>query len=286
MRDSDATFDPAQTAAEGGMVTGGHMIHYEKYGSSGPVIVLVHGYMVTGRMFDPIIDELSQEFRLIVVDNRGFGGSKDLEGPYTIEQMAADVIHVINHEGLDRVHLVGYSKGGTIAQLVAKQHPERLKSLTLTVTFAYKALSSLERMQRQFLPTLVKRVGAKGVSRLMFDGLVGGLNLPLKDFRNLKRMVASNRDDVLIHVGMDLFKFDSRDWLKEITTPTQVIGGMQDIMVPLHHQRMLAGSIPGASLKLYSDAGHGLILSHREPYAERIRAFVIKHEEEGARGAA
>ena len=262
------------------------MIHYEKYGSSGPVIVMVHGYMVTGQMFDPIIDTLSQDFRLVVVDNRGSGGSVDMEGPYTIAQMAQDVIDVIDHEGHEQVHLLGYSKGGTVAQLIAKQHPERLKSLNLSVTFAYKSLSSLERLQRQFLPTLFKRVGAKGVSRLMFDGLVGGMNLSLSDFRNIKQMVASNRDDVLIHVGMDLFKFDSRDWLKEITTPTQIIGGMQDLVVPVHHQRMLAGSIPDATLKLYTDAGHGLILTHRDVYAERIRSFVLKHEQAEERGVA
>jgi pimeloyl-ACP methyl ester carboxylesterase len=235
--------------------------------------------MATGAMFDPVIEPLMKDFRLVVVDNRGFGQSADLEGPYTIAQMAEDTLAVINEVSPNEpVHLLGYSKGGLISQMVARNAPHRIKSLNLSVTFAFKIATALERMQRQFLPTVIKRVGAKGISRMMMDGIAGGLSISPRDFYSFKRQLASCRDDALLAVGLDLFKFDSRPWLAELTMPTLVISASDDIVVPIHHQRELVAGIPNARLKVVPQAGHALVYTHTELFVSYIREFVEQQE--------
>jgi pimeloyl-ACP methyl ester carboxylesterase len=183
---------------------------------------------------------------------------------------------VLDDLHLEQVHLLGYSKGGLVTQYLAHHARQRLLSIALTVTFSYKMLTPLERMQRNFLPSVIKRLGAKGMSRMMYDGIAGGVNMNLTDFTAFKRMLADCRDDVLLQAGHSLFKFDSRDWLPGFTTPTLVIGGTDDIVVPIHHPRYLAANIPGAQLKILERAGHGMVYTHTQRLAGFVRNFFLQ----------
>lgn len=259
----------------------GSDIHYTAYGDpTKPVLVLVHGYLVTGQMFDPLLEYLADDFRLLVTDNRGFGQNDALPGPYTLAQMAKDVLTVTDLEAVETFHLLGYSKGGAVAQLAALLDPDRIKTLTLTVTFSYKSMTAFERWQRTMLRTVVGRVGPKGLARLIPDGIAGGINLQARDLVNVKRMLRNLREDVALEVGHEIFKFDTRAYLGQLTMPTLVLAGSDDIVVPIHHARYLAAKLPNNRLKVLPNAGHGLIYTHTAEMAKHVRNFIAAHEPE------
>ena len=83
---------------------------------SGPPLLLVHGLMVTGQMFEPVIEHFATRHRVIVPDLRGHGRSRGLAPPYTAAQLASDLSRLLVHLGIDSTSMLGYSMGGAIAQ--------------------------------------------------------------------------------------------------------------------------------------------------------------------------
>src|SRR5262245_43649267 len=83
---------------------------------SAPPLLLIHGLMVTGEMFAPIVPDLAKHHRLIMPDLRGSGKSRHLPPPYTVRQQAADVAHLLDHLGIAAADVLGYSQGGPVAQ--------------------------------------------------------------------------------------------------------------------------------------------------------------------------
>ncbi|HET9772884.1 MAG TPA: alpha/beta fold hydrolase, partial [Acidimicrobiia bacterium] len=111
----------------------GTVIYYETWGRGEPLLLL-SGLATDLRIWACQRLVFGRRFRCIAVDNRGSGRSDKPEGPYTLEQMAADAAAVLDAEGVDRAHVLGHSMGSYIAQMMAVEHPDRLRSLTLAGT--------------------------------------------------------------------------------------------------------------------------------------------------------
>ena len=79
---------------------------------SGPPLLLVHGLMITGEMFDPVIDELATRHRVIVPDLRGHGRSRGLPPPYSARQLAGDLARLLDDLAIGSTAVLGYSQGG------------------------------------------------------------------------------------------------------------------------------------------------------------------------------
>lgn len=109
----------------------GYNIHYRELGEGEPV-VLVHGWMVGGAVWEPITEALVKAgHRLLIPDQRGTGSSaKPYEG-YALERYVSDLLALVEAAGLRRFKLVGHSMGGQIAQLVAAALGERVESMVL-----------------------------------------------------------------------------------------------------------------------------------------------------------
>ena len=102
---------------------------------AGPPIVFVAGLGDRGTYWTAQVAAFSSAFQVVTFDHRGVGASEG-QPPYKVEQWAADTLRLIDHLGLDRVHLVGHSTGGTIAQVLAADHSDRVASLVLGATWA------------------------------------------------------------------------------------------------------------------------------------------------------
>src|ERR1700682_3746080 len=98
---------------------------------SGPPLLLVHGLMVSGEMFDTVVDQFARRHRVIVPDLRGHGRSRNLPPPYTVRQLAADLSRLLDHLGIESTAVLGYSQGGAVAQQLALDHPEQCHRLVL-----------------------------------------------------------------------------------------------------------------------------------------------------------
>jgi pimeloyl-ACP methyl ester carboxylesterase len=119
----------------------GGTLSYDVSGA-GPPIVFVAGLGEHGTYWMAQVAAFSSAFQVVTFDHGGVGASEG-QPPYKVEQWAADTLRLIDHLGLDRVHLVGHSTGGAIAQVLAADHSDRVASLVLGATWARLELSEL-----------------------------------------------------------------------------------------------------------------------------------------------
>jgi len=119
---------------DGYVDSNGCKIYYQVKGEGNPLVLLM-GFGADGDVWALHVEEYQKHFKCIILDNRGVGKSDQPLGPYSTEMMADDTIAVMDHLGLDVVQVAGISMGGAIAQSLALNHPQRVKSLCLISTW-------------------------------------------------------------------------------------------------------------------------------------------------------
>ena len=102
----------------------------------GEPLLLIAGFLCDHAYWSLIMPSLISQYQVIRLDNRGMGRSSAPETPYSLKQMANDVAALLNHLAIDKVHLVGHSMGGQIAQELVLAHPEKVQSLMLLSSLA------------------------------------------------------------------------------------------------------------------------------------------------------
>jgi 3-oxoadipate enol-lactonase len=93
--------------------------------------------MITGEMFEPVLAQLARRQRVIVPDLRGHGRSRGLPPPYSVPQLAADLVGLLDQLGIGATDVLGYSQGGAVAQQLVLDHPQRCARLVLACTYAF-----------------------------------------------------------------------------------------------------------------------------------------------------
>jgi pimeloyl-ACP methyl ester carboxylesterase len=229
-----------------------------------------------GDAFRFIAPRLAETSRLIVPDLRGHGRSAHLPGPYTTEALAADLAPMLDALGIASAHILGHSHGGAIAQVFARTHPERVRSLLLVSTYAVQRVTWWQRMLGQALPGVITRCGTRHMAwfthRLRLAG--GGRQLGAPAAALAASMLAANDHQCLggaLHLSR---QFDSRPWLDTLQIPTLVIAGDADCVILPRQAEELARGIPGAHLRLLNGAGHALPLSHPVEISRLITSWL------------
>jgi pimeloyl-ACP methyl ester carboxylesterase len=252
-------------------------LYYEVHGeSSKPALLLLHGYTVRGDMFYPMLDLLRPHFRIVLPDLRGFARSSNMQGPLDQARFSEDIALLLELLAIPHTHVFGYRMGGTVAQQFALDYPQMVDRLVLGCTWAYKNQTVGEMAQQVLAPGLVGLLGsqllARGVNR-RWASLIG--LVPEDELIEwYKEVLASNRTEALTEALESIFKFDSRSRLRQLHTPTLVIGASKDTVVPPYHARMLAKGIPNAELEMFPGEGHALIYSQPLALARQVLAFL------------
>lgn len=200
-------------------------LYFTEHGA-GPPVLLVHGLMVTGEMFEPVIERLAARHRVIVPDLRGHGRSRQLPPPYTVKQLAADLSHLLDHLGVGSAAVLGYSHGGAIAQQFVLDCPKRCDRLVLACTFAFNMATWRERVEGHALPPALRILGMRRVAKLVVSQ--AGPQLGKERARWLAGLMADQDGTVMISAWKAAMAFDSRPRLAEITCPTLVIAASND----------------------------------------------------------
>jgi 3-oxoadipate enol-lactonase len=242
----------------------------------GEPLLLLHGLMAAGAMFDPLIQLLRDQFRMLIPDLRGHGKSGDLDGPYDVAALTADLDIVLAEARFDRSAVMGYSHGGAVAQQLAHTRPTMVSKLMLTCTYACNVSTLKERLEASVFFTLLRFFSPGTLAKLIFQPSrpkpTGAIGLTREQAEWLQSILAANRAPAMRGAVRGLVTFDSRPWLNEIRVPTLVVGGTHDTAVPQHHFDTLVSGIPGASDRLVDRAGHTLLWTHTRELAEIIRA--------------
>jgi pimeloyl-ACP methyl ester carboxylesterase len=204
---------------------------------------------------------LSRYFQVIYFDNRGTGRSDKPDTLYTIPIMADDAVGLLRHLGIRQAHVFGVSMGGMIAQELALRHPQMVRRLVLGCTSCggpQAFLASLEVLAKLIHPPempleeAVRRQWTVMFSPQFLETQQGFLDMltqhalfhPAPPHTSLRHLMALQRFNTYGRLGM-------------ITTPTLIMTGADDVIVPPANSVLLATRIHGASLEMLKNTGHG-----------------------------
>jgi pimeloyl-ACP methyl ester carboxylesterase len=253
-------------------------LHWESVGE-GPAVLLVAGRGMKVDGWWATIPVLSRSFRVIAFDNRDTGRSSRLPWPYSVAQMADDAVAVLDAAGEERAHVYGISLGSLVAQEVALRHPDRVQALVLGSSSAGGFAAYLP---SSFAGTFLARAGAMGPEEAEWAAVAYTYgektrrHHPERIFADIAHRVKSPVEPLAyLHQAAAVATHNAFERLSQVTAPTLVVHGEQDVTVPPANALVLAEKIPGAQLRLWPDAGHMYIID--EPRADREIARFLRH---------
>ena len=247
-------------------------IYWESQGD-GPPLLLMHGLGYTRRGWGPQRELLARRYRVLSYDNRGIGESEIPPGPYSVADLAADALQVLDEAGVERAHVVATSLGGTAAQLLAAEHPERVDRLVLSGTTpggerSYPMPESTRVLidQASSLPPEV------ALRRFVENALAPGSPIvdEVYDYR-LQHPPDPEGWQAQVAAGES---WDADGHLERIAAPTLVIVGTADVVVDPRNGCLLANGIPDARLELIGGAGHLPFWERPEEFASLVVGFL------------
>jgi pimeloyl-ACP methyl ester carboxylesterase len=286
----------------------GITIAYEDAGDpAAPAMLLVMGLGAQLTLWPIELVEalVARGFRVIRFDNRDVGlstkfdaaGTPDLptmmmkammgasvSAPYTLDDMAADGVGLLEALGIGRAHVVGASMGGMIAQLIAADYPDRVASLvSIMSTTGNRVLPSA---RPEAMAALMARPSTPDREAIIAYGMkvaqvIGSPAYPA-DPERLRTRVATDFErsfapaGAVRHMAAIVAGGDRRAKLATITVPTTVIHGAEDPLVPVEGGRDTAASIPGAMLKIIEGMGHDLPTVLVDEIADAIAATAAR----------
>lgn len=234
-------------------------LYYEEVGSGPETLVFSHGLLWSHRMFEAQVAELSKTYRVISYDHRGQGKS-DVKGPFDMDTVAADAAELILALVGGPVHFIGLSMGGFVGMRLAARHPELIKSLVLLETSANaEPLENLP--QYKLLNGIVRWIGiippiANKVMKIMFAH--SWLQNPGNgdSVRRWKKELSSNKKSITGPVEGVIYRKGVEEELANITCPTLVIVGDEDVATTPEKAAFIHKGIKGALLEIITGAGH------------------------------
>ena len=196
-------------------------LYYETHGSGRPLILL-HGGLGSGEMFGPIIPALADHHQVIVPDLQGHGRTADIDRPIDIRLMADDIAALIDHLGLDKPDLVGYSLGGGVAFFTAVKYPQKIGKLVMASA----------NIRRDAIPAeMLAQQGQVNAAAAEF----------MKDtpMYQLYQRVAPRPEDfgrLLDKIGESMSKdFDHSEEMRHLQVPTLIVCADADMAPPSHY---------------------------------------------------
>ena len=225
--------------------------------SVGDPVLLIMGLGYPSDMWWRIRPLLDSRYRTIVLDNRGSGRSDVPPGPYPIPLMAADAVAVLDAAGVEHAHVFGISMGGMIAQELALQYPERVRSLMLGCTAA--GGPTAVRAEPEVTQILMNRgamtpeQSATAVIPYIYDP---GTSRDRIDEDLSIRLLWLPRSEAYNAQLQGILAWESYSRLPQLKAPTLVIHGETDRLVPLGNGELIAARIPGAKLVKLPHASH------------------------------
>jgi non-heme chloroperoxidase len=264
-------------------------LYYEDYGSGDPV-VLIHGWPLSGRMWDrQVVALLEAGHRVITYDRRGFGKSSRPATGYEYDTFAADLDALMTKLDLSNAALIGFSMGGgEVARYLGNYGSKRVAKAGF--------LGAIP-------PALLKSEGnPEGVDKQVFDGIQAGilkdrpqfLGAFLTNFFNVDQLggeggkiseetvrwnwgIACEASLIATHACVSAWLEDFREDLKAINVPTLIIHGDQDRIVPFEVSgKRTAEMVKGSRLVVLEGAPHGFAATHAEELNKELVAFLAE----------
>ncbi|MGW1589751.1 alpha/beta fold hydrolase [Streptomyces sp. NPDC002386] len=237
-------------------------------------LVFVHGWTANRHRWDHQMAHFSAGRRVIRLDLRGHGESTGA-GVRTVAELAADVLTLLDHLGVERFVLIGHSMGGMISQTIALSHPERVERMVLVNSIG-RMTYSRGRGLLMAASTLApyKLFIAANIQRAFAPGH------PREEVREYIRASGETPREVVMTLYGAMRAFDVLDRAGEIRTPTLMVHGYHDIQLPVRQMLRLAKAYPDAVVRII-DAGHELPVEKPAELTAALDRFLTGPEQPG-----
>lgn len=254
-------------------------LYYEVHGEGEPLL-LIMGLAHNLLSWKKSLPALTAQFKVIIFDNRGTGRSSKPETPYSIELMAEEAMAVLDAAGVGQAHVYGISMGGMIAQRLALNNPERVKSLILGCTSP--GGNNQVQPDADVIMTLLSGASIPSTPLEMAWASVPILYSPY--------FIENHRDSIAEHIETMIeiptpahgfmqqlqacLAHDTYEELSKINIPVLVIHGDSDRLIPVENGKMLADKIINSELYIVSGAGHLYLTEAQKAVDEKVINFI------------
>lgn len=261
-------------------------LHYQEWGSpSAPTVLMVHGFGVSGHMFDEFAERMQDRYHLIALDQRGHGDSEwSNDGDYSREAFVADIEGLVAELNLDRIVLMGHSMGGLNAVSYTVKNAGRVRALILVDVGPESAKEGVDNIVRF----------TRGPDELEFEEFVEMAHRfnPRRTLDNIRERMRHRlkqtetgkwtwkfdkrfrEDREGLRVGSELSNDDTWQLFRGIRVPTLLVRGAEsDVLTPEVAERVVA-EMPRARLSIVPRAGHSVPGDNPDDFTAAVRTFV------------
>lgn len=254
----------------------GLKLAYQSEGQGIPLL-LIHGFPLNNRMWEPQIRSLSNQARVLAPDLRGHGDSEPIEGPYSMGMLADDCVSLLDALDIEQPAVVcGLSMGGYITLAFYRRHPDRVRGLILAATRA-GADSPEGKANRDKAIAQAKEEGTAAIASSMLPKMLAPKTYESKPdlVEQVENIMTSTSVPGIVGAleGMKQ-RPDSTPMLGKIDVPTLILHGEDDQLIPAQEAQEMHTAIADSSLNLISNAGHLLNLEQPEKFNQIIREFM------------
>jgi pimeloyl-ACP methyl ester carboxylesterase len=255
----------------------GLKLYYEIEGDGAPV-VLIPGFAAGRWIWFKQTADLSRNFRVVIFDPRGVSTSDKPEGAQTISLLADDVAHLLETIGIESAHIVGASFGGFVAQEFALKYPAMTRKLVLCCTSfggPNHVIPAPETLQ-----ALASTKGLNSEDRMRANLLLAFtpeyVRTQVAEVDHIVHLRATNEVPEHIYLSQlqAAMSFNVESRLAEIRSPTLVLSGDADIIVPVQNSRNLAAKIPGATLQIIEGGSHTFFIEQAGEFNRIVTEFL------------
>lgn len=256
-------------------------LHYQEIGGpeDKPALVFLNSLGTDFRIWRDVVVTLAGQFHILTYDMRGHGLSDTGQGPCSIDDLVADLKHLLDLTGVGNAVLCGVSMGGQLAMGFYGQHPERVAALILSDT-AHKIGDNA------FWNTRIDKVKSEGIASIA-DGILERWFAPdyrcepNAEFSGYRNMLERQDRQGYAAACAAVRDTDLTETAKRIAVPTLCVVGDQDGSTPPELVKELAALIPGARYEVIEGAGHLPCIEQPEIFSELVKAFVKDIQGEG-----
>jgi 3-oxoadipate enol-lactonase len=245
---------------------------------SGPPLLLVSGLNADLNFWTFCMGYLTERFTVIRVDNRGVGQTKVFEPECTTDLMAADLSSLLDYLNIQKAHVVGHSLGGCAAQKLAIQYPERVDRLILCSTQAkipeikrHQIHTALDMMKAEVPRDLIVRQALTWLYSNEFFKKPGAVQRAIQNAMN--KPLEENRKSYFYQINA-LLTHDASAFIQNIQAKTLLIGGNEDISIPVAELEWLANRIPHSALRIIGGVAHLAPIEMPELFCKEVIEFL------------
>jgi len=243
---------------------------------NGIPIVFIHGFPLSGKIWDFQTPVIESNARVIVPDLRGFGQSEFTDTEYSMELFASDIKALLDTMNIKQVVIAGISMGGYIAFAFYRLFPASVKAMILLDTRAgtdsEEGKKSRIDLARRAHNGEIEQIAEEWITKLLAPATIKSKSYVVNKLRNI---ITSTNPEIIARASLAMMKRqDSTTLLKDISCPVLIITGEHDRLTPIEEARAMAVSIKGARIEVIKDAGHLTCLEAPEQVNNLIMLFL------------